>query len=869
MTSTVTGSGEVSYRLVIERWPESWVTHQSMENAAATPKRYMGLSVRGAKIKHVSNPLTAESEVSSMTCRIADIMGRATSSFGKRPNLKTWLTNDVTTAAATVLCRANPIADGWPTTGTLWVNSEAIKYTGRATSPNRFTGCGGANRAQLDSQLQKHYVTTGGYTRYPEISNRPQTMAGCRAWLYRYEATDDPQGNGTIYWRGIITRDPVYDGATWTLSIEPLTSLLDRSVNADIANDVRPRGIYYPAEMSFSVVLQSDAAGGALPISLSGFWETNQEFVDDINAAIAAASFDATNRCRMRAVADGDASWHWEMYADSACANVRIASLRITRLGANSIEPDFATWPVDDVNDPFGTPIEGGYIHGTTYFWFPQRTSTPGAGGVPRGVFGFSRLPTIGTPDPTKPPTRIYIGGAVDITGLTGAMIEWQEFGSFSGLESYHGIVATDATNRYIDFSRPLDSMMSETLFGYTPALPPKIRFGRTFASDSNLGGFLDAIVDLVPNGLNAGSVPPLRAADFEAALPGIFPAVADRVVNRRFYTSYGAVDLMEIIKPECLMAGYGLGLSPTGQIRFYLLQPPNTGSIVTGTLTTNGFVISSPTGDVSWQPMGRGTANQVTLLRGYRSQDDDYAERPVTVRDVSAFGISPRPLSVTIEPKSVLVSRSEDFSEVVEVARRLFALFAYPYANTVVPTDVRFSARAHGDIVYVSSTRIPDVTSGTMGVAYLPMLVTGFEKSPYDPQVKLHGITIADTLSGYVPEFQILSEVNVSGNTWDLTLDVGTYTASDYFAAPYGVRVWEFDGTGTVLIGDVVSVSGAVVRVTFTVSAATIATGTWVLGWRSGSDGLQPDQKFHAYLADSTGFIDTGGDDPPTKVFS
>lgn len=869
MTSTVTGSGELAYRLVIERWPEAWVTHQSMENAAATPKRYMGLSVRGAKVKHISNPLTMESEVSSLTCRISDILGRATASFGQRPTLKTWMTSDMTTAAATLQVRASLASIGWPTSGTVWVDSEAINYTGLATSPNRFTGC---TRAQLSSQLQKHYVSTGGYTRYPEVSNRPATMAGCRAWLYRYEQTDDPQGNGTLYWRGIVSKDPVYDGATWTLAIEPLTTLFDRSINGDIANSIRPRGIYYPDNPYFGLYLTSDSTG-SLRVKLSGFWETNQAFCDSINAAIAASSFEADNKCRMKAVPDGDASWHLEMLANAGCSNVRVSIDSLARATDNPIEPVFATWPVDNADDPFALPVEGGYVTGTTYFWLPREGTQPGAGGVPRGVFGFDYRPLPGGYGGTYPSTRMYLGGGLDLTGLTSAMIEWKDIGSFSGRESYHGISTVDTSSRYIDFSRGIEpSSALDSFYGYTPALLPEIRFGRNFGPVStdggNIGDFLKAIIDAVPNGLNVGAVPPLRSDDFEATLPNVFPAIADRIVNARVYTTYGASGLMDIIKPECLMAGYGLGLTATGQIRFYLVQPPNAGSIVTGTLTTNGYVISSPTGDVSWQPMGRGTANQVTLLRGYRSQDDDYAERPVTVRDVAAFGLSPRPLTIKIEPKSFIFGL-ESYSEVVEVARRQFALFAYPYAHTVVPTDIRFSARAHGDVVFVTSSRIPDVTTGTLGVTNLPMLVTGFEKSPYDPQVKLHGITIADTLAGYVPEFQILSETNVSGNTWDLTLDMGTLTASDYFAAPYGVRVWEFDGTGSVVLGDVISVTGSVVRVTFVASAAAITSGTWILGWRSGSDGIQPDQKFHAYLADSTGFIDTGGDDPPTKVFS
>ena len=867
MSSSTTGSGDLAYRIVIEGYAESWVTHQSMENAAVDPKRYHGLAIRNAKIKHISNPLTMESEVTSFVCSVADLHGHATASFARRPSLRTWLTTDATTAAATFLVRGTA---GWATSGTFWINSEAISYTAAGTSGGSpaFLGC---SRAQYSTQLQKHYVTTGGYQRYPEVTDTPVTMAGRRAWVYKYEQNDNPQGDGTLYWRGIITKDPTFDGKAWTFAIEPLTVLLERSVAADQANPLTPRGVYYPEDFAFSFIIVSDAPGGTTPITISGFFENNQAFVDAVNAAIAASSSDATNDAEVRLVADGDASWHVRKLNGTSPATIKLNIQGSVRgWDYPLIDPVFNEWPTDGT--PLAEQVEGPGDPDTAYFWLPAGGSAPGAGSVPRGYFGYTVGPgsTGGDPD-SAPSMRLYLGGTFDPTGITAVQVAWEELGDFTGVEQFMTIVTVNTTDRYIDLNRPASASAGDTLHGFTAATLPEIRFGRDYTSDTagNLGDYLNAIIDLVPNGLNAGAVPPLRAADFEAnPVTDIFASTTDRIVNARRYTSFGAANLMDVIKPECLLAGYGVGLNSTGQIRFYLVQPPVAGSILTGTATTDLLVIDQPTGDPTWQAQMRGTANQVTILRGYRSSDDDYGERPIPVRDVAAFGQSPRPYTIKIEPKSFCFP-PEGLDEAVLAARRIFALFAYPYAAISVGCDRRYGERAHGDVVYVTSNRIPDSATGTMGVTDLPMLVTGFEKGPYAAEIRLHGIAVSATLSGYVPEFQILSETNVSGNTWDLTLDVGSYAAGDYFAADYGVRVWEFDGTGTPVIGDVISVTGAVVRVTFSASAAAITSGTWVLGWRSGVDGLQPGQYNHAYLADSSGFIDDGADGQQAKVFS
>lgn len=867
-----TGRGEVSFRVLVERCPESWVTHPSMVDAATTPPRRFGLSLAGSKMKHVSNPVSGDNDVSSMAVKVVDKDGLATASFAQSPTLTTWLTAEFAAADVTATVRSTT---GWPTSGYFWVDSEAVKYTG--TSPTTFTGC---SRGQYSTIAQKHYITTGSLLRYPQVTNRPVTMAGARAYVYAYGQNDDPVGAGTLVWQGLVSRDPSHSGAAWSFSIEPMTAALDRSVNSDIAEPVHPRGISYNAWRPFGLAF-SDGPGNVYPIMFpvvagdTGFFASNADFVDYLNTKIVACGVIAATGTTVWAVADGEQSWHLECLS-SALSN-EVFVVESFSLPGHSVDPIFNGEPTPDPRPPSTTNIPVSTFAATAhYYWMPLATSLPGAGSVPRGYFGrvFRGDPAAPAVLGTYPPERLYLGGAIDATGLTGAAIEWKNLGPWTQTDALVDIFASSAVNRSIDCGRAAIAAPEDMFHGFTSAALPEIRLGRRFLEEGNLGDFLSAVVALNADGINAGSVPSLRTDDFET-LPAIFPAVLDRVVNSRTYFSFGEVNLAEIVKAECLLAGYGLGLTDAGKIRFYELVPPvydglaSLSDAFTGERTIIDAALVSD-GLASFEPLSRGLANQVAVMRGYDSVEDDYTERPVIVRDVAAFGQSPRPRTITIEPKSSMFGGVETYPEIVSRAQKLFSLFAYPYANVRVDCDLRYFSRRHGHTIYLTSSHIPDVVTGTMGVTLLPMLVTGREVEISAGKVTLYGYATQSNVAGYVPEFFIATESNVSGNTWTLNLTVGSYSAKQFFAVGYRVRVWRWDSTTAgVVTGIVDSVTDDdTIVVTFAASAAALTADTWVVGWATGADTLATDQTKSAYLAGSDGLVDIGATDIAAKVF-
>lgn len=860
MSTKTLGRGVRSYRLVIEGLPEQWVTHRSMVTATRKP----GLSLSGSA-KVVSNPVTSEVDVSSLSARITG--PASTAAFAQRPTDNTWLTADLTAAATSMSVRSTT---GWPTTGTLWMNSEAMDYTAAATAS--FTGL---TRGALGTMAQSHYISTGGLLRYPEVTNRPVTLAGRRCQVYSYEENADPQGNGELWWSGMVSRDPTFADATWSLQIEPLTTLLTRTVNADIAEPVRPRGIYYPTPYPFSQSFNFN--GNLYSVTFDGYFESNFEFVERLNTELA-STLDSTTWI-VRAVADGDTSWHLEMVTPLVPAADDFLYARDR--GGDTIDPrwDPSGYPTLTRG---GTPVSIGFSGATRYFWYPHSASLPGAGSVPRGYFGLNPT-TGGGGTGAFPVMRLYLDGAVDVAGLSGVEFEWQALGStWARLDQTAAVISINAAERYVETTqtRPSESF-SDYAHAFTSATLPDIRLGRTFigSEGGNLGAFLQKIVDLGPDGINAGSVPSLRAADFES-LPDVFPSSTSRIVNRRAYDSFGDFSLIDVIKAECLLAGYALGTTETGLIRFFELRPPVPNAFIDETSTAAGvpllidrpLVTKSPP---SWQPITRGLTNTVVLERGWSVRDEEYTQGSVTVRDVAAFGQSPRPQVIRIEPKSIMLGQPERYTEVVDCASKLFAMFAYPYAMISVGVDQRYFTASHGDIVYLTSGVVPNTADGTLGVVGLPGLVLGREAPPNDPEIRLTLFCHQANLAAYVPEFFIASAVDNGGNKWTITITptIGgvTYDLRAFYAEDFRVRIWQWDSTtANVVDGAVVTViSSTSLSVQFD-GVAALGANTWVLCFaRSSDSSIVASQLSNCYVADSDGRIALDSGTLPAKVFS
>lgn len=854
---TTTGRGELAFRLEIEGWPESWVTHSSMISLSTTPFRYGGLRVTGQKLKAIANPLTNELDVSGFSASVVDDQERATAAFRTWATARTWLTAELSASATTMSVRST---DGFASSGTLWIDSEAITYTGKTSTT--FTGL---TRGSLGSLAQKHYVDAIGRPRNPEVTNRPISMTGKRAKLYAYGQLDDPQGSGTQIWQGVVSRHPSAQGAEWKIPIDPITKVLERTVSGDLAEPATPRGIYYTPAQAFKISLLRRDTSGILTVRFpvaSGdraFFNNNADFCDYLTDRLSdeiEAEW-AGNEIQVSAVADGETSWHLEVSSDGTVIEMWESP--------GGIDPVFGSLPVDEDGNEVGTDSLA-WTADRVYRFLPTSESRPGAGSVPRGTYG--------TPSPAEsiwPSTRIYLSGGVALSSLVDTVaIKWP------GRDETRtpAITAIDATNNYIDLeAEAWGSGLTPSFpsIGFTAAELPEIRFGRTFANSGSAWTAISAIIAAAPDGLNAGSIPDVRSGDFDStSWDDLDASTQPRIVRARVFKSFSESSLLDVVRQELTLAGYFLGITSTGTISIARVRPMI--STTRGTAATVLAKDAAPT----YEPDAYGHVSVLRLRRGFDPIEDDWSLPAVVVWDAGTLNRNPAARVLAIEPKSVPAGGiAETWAEAVETTARLFSVFAQPYARLQVDVPLTlWTSSVVGSIVTLTTDLVPDPRTGTRGVSALPCLVTGREIDLSRGRISLKLLTTVTAGAGYAPQSLISSETNVSGNTWDLTLTATNYfpsgdDASDWFVAGDEVIAAAWDSTSTTTIaGVVVSASGNVVRVTFDSSAAALTSDDWFLSYGPASTFVQSSQETFMFLADSDGQIDFDTAEP-AKAFS
>lgn len=852
----VSGSGELSYRLLVERWPFQWVTHSSMVDASATPPKRGGLSITG-KLKCVTNLVTGEAEVSGFSATITDIGERATYALGRVPSATTWLTAELTSSATSMSVRSTA---GFASSGTVWLDSEAMTYSGKTSTS--FTGL---TRGSLSTLAQKHFISTGAGLRYPEITDVPVTMAGCRAKLYVYGQNDSPTGSGTQVWSGIVTRHPVRKGAEWSLSVDPITSVLNRALSADLGEPLTPRGIYYPWNRPFVLQLRIAAAGTAIPgeaassarvvfpasASDTAFFETQGTFLEFLNNKIATATsgWDTS----VSAFPFGD-SWALTCTTDASPTAVWVY------VGVGGIDPIFDELPVTSAGVQVST-----FGASQTYYWYPTADSLAGAGSVPRGYFGevvggsgFAALSA------TFPHRRMHLGGAASLGSLiTSANISWKALGSYIEGNEAVSVTTISSGSRYIETTRGRieDGGVGQTAHGFTAATLPELRVGRTYTTGGSIWTALNAIISAAPNELNAGAVPDLRSADFDStSWDDLDETWQPRIVRQRVFRSFSDVSLGDVVREELKLAGYVLGVNTTGQLAIFRLRRPV--ATEAAAITLDSFIVdkSLPT----WEPSGKGMVNTVLVRRGYDPLEDEHKGPTDVVRDVAAFGQSPRPTTFQVEPKSVPAAGPETHAEIVELSARVLGVLAYPYAMVQGDVSLRHWATVGGSVVAISSEHLPDPATGALGASNLAGLVVGREADMKGGRVTLTILVMLAKAAGYAPEALVVSQVNTSGNTWAITVSTDTFAnsteADDWWVATDKVRVWRWDSTTAgEVVGTVASVAANVVTVTFD-AVWTPGSDTWVLGSQV-STAATTAQLAYVYLAGSDGRIDAATD--------
>lgn len=850
---TTYGSGELAFRLEVVGWPYQFVTHRALENISATQPRYEGLDLGGVRLTQRVDPVAAKLDAGGMTVKVIDLNGKASLAFGKRPQNTTWLRSDATTSATSIAVQS---VAGFPSSGTIWLDTEAITYTSTTASPASFDSC---TRGAFSTLAQAHYVADGVGKRYPAITDWPAILQGRRVKLYAYGADDDPQGNGTQIWLGVAVTDPSYNGTTWSFSCDSIASILDADISSDLETPAKPRGIYFPWNRPFSVSLflgTGSAFGVAVDIKSikfpildtdTAFFETNEDFCEYLNTKIATAT--STWDSKLYAVSDGDQGWHFELQTGTT-VKAAWPSMDDPRTGL--------VFAFDAVNEDGTAALS--VAASTRYLFYIRDSSVSAPTSTPRGSHGFTESDSAfpATLAGTFKDSWIYIDRSTSLTNVTAASVSWKENGSSTSGDQNMRVLSIDSATNKLDLGRPLAARADYYHF-WTGANIPEIRFGRSYIAAPGVGSvwdFLQAVYNGTAASLNLGSQPDIQSTDFATSdWSSLYGSGLPSLVTARRFFSFAPATLSDIVREELKLAGFFLALDPLGKITVKRLRVPVAGEAgafsITELLTDKSIV--------TVERAGNGLFNTVRLLTGYNSTEDKHEGPTYSVRDVAAFGQSPATRASEIKPLSEYAGDRESINDIVELAARIFSMLGGSYTMATFDVPLRKFAIYVGDVVSVSSEFLPE-DDGTRGVTSKAGLVLGRDVDLMNARVRLTVLFASTRAIGYAPAAKVTSQTNIAGNQWSITVDTAHFetsiTASSYFIANDKVRVYKWDDT---VIGEVTgtvnSSSGNVVTVTFD-SVWTPSTSTWVLAYDNADTPVQSSQQKYAYMASSTGRI-------------
>ena len=778
-----------AYRVAIEGLGIEAVTDAAMEQTVSGVARVNGLLREGLRIQDSSDLLTATIDASPCTITIVDrqVDSVWTGWLAHQPDVITYLTTDLSTSATTIaLASTTGIAAG----DYIHMGTETV-LVGTVASGTSLTGC---TRAQWGTVAQAHYAADGARLGAAPVSlTRPLSLEGRRVVIYRYGEGDSLTGSGTQIWRGVLTSDAALsdDRATWTLRAQPLSDLLSRDIGSYLDEPLSVRGIYYPAgdgrfvmdlwETS-STRYSSDAGTDSEQIVLVGFWETQQDFVADLDAAlqtaIAAASWslqsarasvdDASGAWRIDYVADGTTP-RWlraRLSAGAALIDQGVSPEAVVRSSAIT-----ASQHVSMIAGLVDEPGQPGIL---------QRAA--GAAQVPRGVFGTTRFIGAAASNHTLYPDH---EGVITST-LDTVSIEWPT-------ETVDAIVGEVDASAGSFAVRPT---VAPSIYGYVPGALPQITVAKSFVYGDDLAAFVSYLATTAPTEANRGGMPMMSASDFDSSEMATSVDAAhagDVLFASRWYAGSQSIELGDIISADCRLLGLYPAIKSTGVLTLIPIGLPAD--------TEQADFALAPLTDWSWERNKFGSVNEVTIRTGYMIADDDYTGRTWIARDAYAIATRPRGQDSVIEPKSKDVDPELWTQEhAVRIAARLTGLLGRPYSVIECETtEAYWQTAVVGATCRVTFDSMPDTVDGGRGISSRIALVIGRDWDVSRGRIALTMIMRDSASAGYAPTVTVSSTSLVSSGIYDAVV---TFTDPEGIAstAPAGAKLSDYYTTDSLL---------------------------------------------------------------------
>lgn len=862
-----TGSGRiVGYRLTVEGWPDVWVSDSRITYTGNLDGRTVrvGLKTEGLGFSEALNLHEARTIVRGFTAKVVSTTNQdfATASFStfNRPVsfLQAALTDTDTTISASPSLSNSTYYH---------IGTETIYHSSGGT----------ITRKHWNTHAQGHPGGATGHYGEPiqmPIYDKPPTMEGRRANLFVYAEGDSMSGDGTIVFRGIVSRPPTLegDGLTWNIQVNPITDLLAQHVAAQDL-DARISGIYH--HKTCPVFMQCTYEGTeSSSYTVTGRHDNIDVLIDAINAQIStmltAVSASKVDSCVVALTADRSRiAVRMRTDAVSAPSEFQIV------IGSPLLGYAFDLWRKVSTSNP-DTPGNQVQIDSlataTDYmqFFVPEDPT----GGSVAGTVS-NQMTCLGSPGTTllkstdtASPWRIHVdkdlsdqvaaGTFVHIAGIEGFSAGTGRLGPYQATEGGEDTLEVSA-----------QSTTGNTY--YIDVVPKKARIAPGLTSWSNGIGFLGSDTEITSiRDYGTGDVTAFRTgitAESVDANWGDTPFITaagaapygdlanwsmsgdpSSAVKNRKYRFTRSKSIGEILREEMKLNGHYLYLDD--DFRIAVRKYPQVGANMTSDTSITAGDVRTPDGAggmwPGWSPQGDGLVNEVEIKTGYNAISDDWEGRSFTVKDVYSIAEhkSRGKGRMSITPFSETTGAPLTGDEAARIARVIMGVMAKDYIQVQVEVPFKFFGLKIGDVVLFSSAQVPGGT-GSRGLTDKRALVWRREWSFQRGTGKLT-LYIPTTLEGgYTPSAYVTGQTDNGSDNWTLDVDSTDDTniawsdnadgkVTDHFAAGDYIKLVKWGDSGeTEVTGTVASVDGTNDQIVVDLDATwTPGSDTWVLEW-------------------------------------
>lgn len=870
---TARGSAsKVDYAIVIEGWPEIWVTNPRITLSSVTAGRVVrrGLLHEGIEIEERTVPSEGRIEGGEIRFRVVSTndADEATASFCNYPTdpvaqLEGALGKTTTTLD---IVGSTTLADGY-----YYLGTETIEVS---TFPTIV-------RARHGSFAQDHPVTTleNGASPY-WIYDRPPSLEGRRVSLYIWTDDDDVTQFTQVIWRGYIQAPAKLgsDGITWSVYASHIAAVMSQTL-APSSFRTRIVGLYHSYQCAVEMTFQYDLNGLAKR-SVTGFHATPQDLVPDVQTELDAIMSDLSATAHtltfhydddrglyfLRLTTDAAPPTNFPGFVGSPLIGFAHAfnwfnedteeAVHNTNLAGNTtyvryldeMNPTFLGGPGD--NELFGEPPEqppfpAAYLGGHL---FSSVTNT----------FGYLTFRD-SSASSTAPANRFYVSDDLSILDGIGSVV----FVDTIYDRGFDITAASSDSNGYyveVNFSR--NAIGGDYITGDT---------GLSAVNNYATGNVIDFIDALENNGYlaNSGLVPHIAKNDFSPASQIIPDSVAEQYP--RTYQVAADVTIEDCLAAEALFYGVMWSTNSTGSM--YLRPLPLLSAGVVAAYDIDTTQIVTPYGDGGRWPevhvQRDGSVNTVVVQDDYRYQSDEWVGDRFVIKHLPSIAASKNKgrSTVEIKPYSRNASHPLDAKDARRVAGQLLRLMARPYMTiTVEATWHLFSARL-GDIVTLTCPQAPNGRGGrglNSKRCFVVERAWNMDPGAGGAPGRLVLWALLDDVAGYAPSAFITSKVDNGGNNWTLTAlstnsrnvaisQQGDGKVLDHFVVGDEIRVSEVNAaSGDTQTGSVASVDVDNDTITVDFDGVFANTGTnYHLEFNNAATSPSSNQQRYAYVAD------------------